>query len=85
MAPLLYGKASMLNGELENARGLLDQSWVGVERARSPFMRMIVTHHRSELAFFQGDLKKMERLLKEAYQIGMEAHMDGGRPPSSSH
>ena len=76
MAPLLYGKASMLNGELENARGLLDQSWVGVERARSPFMRMIVTHHRSELAFFQGDLKKMERLLKEAYQIGMEAHMD---------
>jgi tetratricopeptide (TPR) repeat protein len=76
MGLLIYGKACMLNGDLELAGRLLERSAVEVEKTTSPFMRMIATHHRSELSLFQGNLTKMERLLKEAYRIGTEYHLD---------
>ena len=76
MAPLIYGKACMLSGDLEAAKGLLDRSAVEIEKVNSSFMKMIVTHHRAELASLQGDLERTERLLKEAYQLGMTHHLD---------
>lgn len=76
MAPLIYGKACMLVGDLSRAKKLLDQCAVLVEKNKGPFMRMIITHHRSELAFFLGDLRETESLLKEAYHFGIEHHLD---------
>jgi len=74
--PLIYGKACMLMGDLVKARGLLERCASVVEKTRGPFIRMIITHHRSELAFFHGDLREQEALLKEAYQVGIEHHLD---------
>jgi LuxR family maltose regulon positive regulatory protein len=75
-APLIYGKACMLLGDLDRAKGLLNQCAVVVEKSKGPFMKMIITHHRSELAFFQGDLREAESLLKDAYEFGIEHHLD---------
>ena len=76
MAPEVYGKACMLNGDLELAKSIFDRFSLEGERTKSPFLRMIIAHHCSELAFFQGDLGKTERLLQEAYKIGIEQHLD---------
>jgi LuxR family maltose regulon positive regulatory protein len=76
MAPLIYGKACMLAGDLSQAKKLLDQCAVLVEKTKGPFMKMIITHHQSELAFFRGALREAESLLKEAYKVGIEHHLD---------
>jgi LuxR family transcriptional regulator, maltose regulon positive regulatory protein len=76
MAPLIYGKASMLAGDLSHAKELLDQSAILVEKTKGPFMKMIITHHRSELAFFMGNLREAETLLKDAHDLGIEQHLD---------
>jgi LuxR family transcriptional regulator, maltose regulon positive regulatory protein len=75
-APLIYGKARMLVGDLIQAKKLLDQCAVLAKKTKGPFIMMIITHHQSELAFFQGDLREAERLLNEAYKIGIDFHMD---------
>ncbi len=76
MAPLIYGKACMLVGELSQAKKLLDQCAILVEKSKGPFMKMIINHHRSELAFFLGTLREAESLLKDAYKVGIEHHLD---------
>jgi LuxR family maltose regulon positive regulatory protein len=76
MAPLIYGKACMLVGDLGRAKKLLDQCAILVEKSKGPFMKMIINHHRSELAFFLGDLRETESLLKDAYEVGIEHHLD---------
>ncbi|MGA2504691.1 MAG: LuxR C-terminal-related transcriptional regulator [Anaerolineales bacterium] len=76
MAPLIYGKACMLEGDLSQAKKLLDQCAILVEKTKGPFMKMIITHHQSELAFFRGDLREAETLLNEGYKVGIEHHMD---------
>ncbi len=75
-APLIYGKACMLLGDLDRAKRLLDQCAVVAEKSKGPFIKMIITHHRSELSFFQGDLRGAELLLKDAYKFGVEHHLD---------
>ncbi len=74
LALLNYGKACMLNGDLELAKEFLEKASLEIEKAKSPFLSMVITHHLSELAFFQGDLEQTERLLKKAHQIGIENH-----------
>ena len=58
MAPLIYGKACMLVGDLGQAKKLLDQCAILVEKTKGPFMKMIINHHRSELAFFLGTFRE---------------------------
>jgi LuxR family maltose regulon positive regulatory protein len=76
MALVVYGKACMLSGDLEMAKGLLVRSLARFEKAGSVFMQMVVIHHLSELAYFEGDMHRMEDLLKEAYRYGIDHHLD---------
>ena len=75
-APLIYGKALMLSGELGSAEAILEQVAQKIEKTKGPFIKMIVVHHLSELAWLKGDLYHAEELLKQAHQFGIRNHWE---------
>ncbi len=71
-----YGKALMLAGDLEKSKEMFARCTPQIENGKGPFIKMVYTHHLSELAYLSGELHQADDLLKRAYQFGLDHHLD---------